>query len=114
MLPHTTHLSLCKQAAGDIPGAKALYHRALSLQPNSPELLNNVGYLEEQAGGGSRTSMEKAAALFAQALELFGAESPARAQVETNLKNVQKRLVVGGLAHEVARTERAKENEERN
>lgn len=87
-----SHLSLCQQTAGDIPGAKALYLRALSLQPNSPELLNNVGWLEEQTGGGSRTSMEKAAALYARALELLDAGSPVREQVEINLKNVQKRL----------------------
>eukprot|EP00752_Nemacystus_decipiens_P009157 g8179.t1 len=82
------------QAAGDIPGAKALYHRALSLEPNSPELLNNVGYLEEQTGGGSRTSIEKAAALYSRALELLDAGSHARAQVEINLKNAQKGLAM--------------------
>ncbi|CAN0340036.1 unnamed protein product, partial [Ectocarpus sp. 12 AP-2014] len=44
------------QTAGDVPDAKALFHRALSLQPNSPELLNNLGWLEEQTGGGSKLS----------------------------------------------------------
>lgn len=68
------------------------------MQPNSPELLNNVGYLEEQTGGGSRASMEKAAALYARALELLGTGSPARAQVEINLNNAQKGLVMGGTA----------------
>lgn len=48
--------------------------------------------------------MEKAAALYAQALEMLGTGSPARAQVEINLKNAQKGLVMGGTA-ETAGTE---------
>lgn len=81
------------QAAGDVSGAKALYHRALSLQPDSPELLNNVGWLEEQSGGGSRSSLETSAELYVRALGLMGEGSPARAQVELNLTNVRRRLM---------------------
>eukprot|EP00903_Cladosiphon_okamuranus_P011712 g11015.t1 len=104
-LPLLVNGGVAHQAAGDIPGAKALYQRALSLQPNSPELLNNVGYLEEQTGGGSRASMEKAAAMYARALVLLDAGSPAHAQVEINLKNSQKALTTGGLADAEERTE---------
>ncbi len=75
-----------------MPGAKALYHRALALQPNYPELLNNLGWLEEQSGGGSRSSLETAAELYARALELLDADSPAFGQVEINLRNVRKRV----------------------
>lgn len=75
------------------------------MQPNSPELLNNLGYLEEQTGGGSRISMEKAAALYARALALLDVGSPARAQVEINLKNLQKALTTGGVADAGERTE---------
>lgn len=92
------NLSLRQQMTGDIAGAKALYHRALSLRPDSPELLTNVGFLEEQSGGGSRTSREKAAALYARALELLDAGSPVRGQVEINLKNVRKGLMMGDVA----------------
>lgn len=88
--PRCFHL----QNTGDIPGAKALYHRALSLQPNSPELLNNVGWLEEQSGGGSRLSLETAAELYGSALVLLPEESLALKQIEINLKNVRRRLLL--------------------
>lgn len=79
------------QAAGDIPGARALYHRALALHPASPELLSNLGWLEEQSGGGSLASLEAAAELYGRALRVLNVESPARGQVEINLANVRSR-----------------------
>eukprot|EP00904_Undaria_pinnatifida_P007486 jgi/Undpi1/3868/HiC_scaffold_16.g07236.m1 len=80
------------QAAGDIPGARALYHRALALHPTSPELLSNLGWLEEQSGEGSQASLEVAAELYERALGVLGAESPARGQVEVNHANARRRL----------------------
>ncbi|CAN0550679.1 unnamed protein product, partial [Laminaria digitata] len=69
--------SLPHQAAGDIPGARALYQRALALHPTSPELLNNLGWLEE-SGDGSLASLETAAELYGRALRVLTVESPAR------------------------------------
>lgn len=93
MLIRATNIPLnlsIRQAAGDIPGAKTLYHRALPLQPNSPKLLHNVGWLEEQAGNGSRASLEAAAAVHASARFVGRQVAHARWQVEVNLKNVQR------------------------
>lgn len=82
------------QATGDWAGAGALYHRALELHPSSPELLSNFGWLQESTGGGSRDSLESAAALYAQALAAFKGVEPsnARRQVEINLANVRAKL----------------------
>lgn len=75
-------------------GASALYHRALKLNPDSPELVSNLGWLEEQSGGGSHDSLERAAVLYERALRSLGdVASPARRQVEINLANVQRRLI---------------------
>lgn len=89
----STHPTMRRlQTAGDISGAKTLYQRALSLHPNSPELLNNLGWLEEQSGGGSKASLETSVGLYMRALGLMGEGSPAHEQVKLNLTNVWKRL----------------------
>ena len=62
------------------------------MHPTSPELLSNLGWLEEQSGGGSLASLEAAAELYVRALRVLSVESPARRQVEVNLANVRSRL----------------------
>lgn len=64
------------------------------MQPNSPELLNNLGWLEEQTGGGSKLSLETAAGLYERAVRLLDERSPALGCVETNLSSVQNRLLL--------------------
>lgn len=83
------------QAAGDTSGAFDLYRRALLLHPTSPELLSNLGWLEEQRGGGSRESLETAAQYYERAMKALEADSAARGQIEINLANVH-RLLLGG------------------
>lgn len=62
------------------------------MHPTSPELLSNLGWLEEQSGEGSQASLEVAAELYERALGVLGAESPARGQVEVNHANARRRL----------------------
>lgn len=80
------------QAAGDLVRAKLLYQRALTLNPLCPELLSNLGFLEEESGGGSKHSLESAEELYIRALHALGVFSPSRPQVETNLANIRVRL----------------------
>lgn len=80
------------QAAGDFVGAKELYDKALELNASYPELLSNIGWLEEEIGGKSEESLKTAEGLYSRALEGLGPSSPARRQVETNLMNARARL----------------------
>lgn len=80
------------QTQGDVQGARALYQQALHLHPTSPELLCNLGWLEESSGGGSRASLETAAEFYDRAFIMVAEESPARGQIAINVANVRRRL----------------------
>lgn len=57
--------------------------------------MSNFGWFQEQSGGGSRASLESAAALYDQALREFEINQhayAARKQVQVNLANARTKL----------------------
>lgn len=78
----------------DFRTAASMFQRALQLSPHDPALLNNVGYFEESQG-----HLQEALAFYRQAQTLYlPSHHP---QIDTNVRNVQRRIELSQLPSEV-------------